>query len=225
MKELVIYHGSPEIVEIPLFGKGKPYNDYGQGFYCTEEPELAKEWAVNEGTDGYVNMYRIDTDGLRILNLSSEEFSILNWIAILVQYRKLRTTSPVMRRGREWLESHYLIDIEPFDAITGYRADDSYFAFARAFLDNAITVEQLSRAMKLGELGEQFVLKSREAFRRIKFDSFTYVKSSEYYPKRKGRDEAAREAFFSMLDTDEADGIYLRDLIGGGVSPDDPRLR
>lgn len=43
--DLAIYHGSQQIVEVPQFGVGKPYNDYGQGFYCTESSELAKEWA------------------------------------------------------------------------------------------------------------------------------------------------------------------------------------
>ena len=45
MSNLILYHGSPEIVRKPEFGKGKPYNDYGQGFYCTESLDLAKEWA------------------------------------------------------------------------------------------------------------------------------------------------------------------------------------
>ena len=36
MSMIVLYHGSNERIENPLFGKGKVYNDYGQGFYCTE---------------------------------------------------------------------------------------------------------------------------------------------------------------------------------------------
>ena len=36
MSKLTIYHGSPEIIEKPQFGKGKTYNDYGRGFYCTD---------------------------------------------------------------------------------------------------------------------------------------------------------------------------------------------
>ena len=44
-QDLIIYHGSQQIVETPKFGIGKKYNDYGQGFYCTESIELAKEWA------------------------------------------------------------------------------------------------------------------------------------------------------------------------------------
>ena len=31
-----IYHGSDHIIEKPQYGYGKPYNDYGVGFYCTE---------------------------------------------------------------------------------------------------------------------------------------------------------------------------------------------
>ena len=38
-----IYHGSPKVIEQPVFGEGKVHNDYGRGFYCTEHAELAKE--------------------------------------------------------------------------------------------------------------------------------------------------------------------------------------
>ena len=48
IKEL--YHGSSKIIEKPLFGYGKPYNDYGLGFYCTEHVELAKEWACKDAS-------------------------------------------------------------------------------------------------------------------------------------------------------------------------------
>ena len=47
-----------------------------------------------------------------------------------------------------------------YDVIIGYRADDSYFSFAKDFINNTISVEQLAEAMRLGELGIQIVLKS-----------------------------------------------------------------
>lgn len=225
MSELIIYHGSTEIVQSPEFGKGKKYNDYGQGFYCTEHLELAKEWAVNDGIDGYANRYSIQTDGLKIMNLFSEEFTILHWLALLVQNRRIRTTSPIMRTGREWLIQNYLPDITGYDAIIGYRADDSYFSFARAFLDNTISVAQLSYAMRLGKLGEQFVLKSRNAFEAVRFDGYETVDSAVYYPKRKSRDEEARDAYQAELERDITEGLYIRDLIQGRVKPDDPRIR
>ena len=41
-----VYHGSDHIIERPKYGYGKIYNDYGVGFYCTENQNMAKEWGV-----------------------------------------------------------------------------------------------------------------------------------------------------------------------------------
>ena len=48
-KRMTIYHGSEEIIEHPVFGAGRKNNDFGVGFYCTEDKDLAKEWAVSCG--------------------------------------------------------------------------------------------------------------------------------------------------------------------------------
>ena len=224
MKELVLYHGSTDIIETPEFGKGKAYNDYGQGFYCTENIELAKEWACLEGIDGYVNQYRIDLDSINILNLSSKDYSILHWLTILTENRKIRISTPAMRRGVEWLQANFHIDITAYDAVIGYRADDSYFSFARSFLTNQISIAQLAYAMKLGKLGEQFVLMSRKAFEQIRFESYEPVDYSVYYVKRKARDDEARSSYLSMLEEADDNGIYMRDITRGEVKPDDLRL-
>ena len=184
MSNLIIYHGSPEIIEKPQFGKGKTYNDYGIGFYCTEHIELAKEWACTEDVDGFVNKYEIDLSNLKVLNLSSDEYTILHWLAMLMKHRKVRLSTPVMKRGREWLIEHFLPDTKEYDVIIGYRADDSYFSFARAFVNNEISLNQLSYAMRLGKLGEQVVLKSKKAFEFIR-DSITVpkkCKNCRFYP-------------------------------------------
>ena len=225
MSKLVLYHGSPEIIEKPIYGKGKAYNDYGKGFYCTENLDLAKEWACTEGVDGYANQYEIETDNLRILNLSADEYTILHWLALLMTYRKLRLSTPVMKRGAEWLKEHFLVDIDDYDAIIGYRADDSYFSFARAFVNNEIPLGQLSHAMRLGKLGEQFVLKSPKAFESTKFVSYKSADNTVYYARRKVRDDEARAAFFAELEKEDIDGLYMRDIIREEVKADDPRLR
>ena len=225
MSKRILYHGSPNILEHPLFGKGKKYNDYGRGFYCTEHLELAKEWACNEGVDGYANRYEIETDGLSILNLSSDRYTILNWLAILLENRQGRLSSPIEKRGREYLLQNFLPEYEQYDVIIGYRADDSYFSFARSFVGNGISLKQLSYAMKLGKLGEQFVLKSEKAFDAIHFLDYTVADNSIYYAKRKIRDEEARDAFQKELENDDVNGIYMRDIIREEMKPDDVRLR
>ena len=44
----------------------------------------------------------------------------------------------------------FLPEYEDKDIIIGYRADDSYFAFANAFLNNTLSLAQLEKAMNLG---------------------------------------------------------------------------
>ena len=165
MKNLItIYHGSKQIVEVPTFGMGKKNNDFGLGFYCTESDDLAKEWAVSSLSDGFSNRYTLNTEYLNILKLNSPDYTILNWMAVLVEHRLFSIRTPVARRAKSYLIDNFGINVNAYDLITGYRADDSYFDYAEAFLNNGITVEQLAHAMKLGKLGEQIVIKSKFAF-------------------------------------------------------------
>lgn len=62
-------------------------NDYGSGFYCTEEIELAKEWACKKQKNGFVNKYELDLSELNVMNLNAPPYNILNWLAILADNR------------------------------------------------------------------------------------------------------------------------------------------
>ena len=127
MNALTIYEGSSSIVKKPIYGKGVRHNDYGLGFYCTESLDLAKEWAVKENRDGCVNKYVLDLSGLRVLDLSDKGFTTLHWIAILVQNRIFNTAHDVSKEGKRYLINHFILPIENYDVIKGYRADDCYF--------------------------------------------------------------------------------------------------
>ena len=83
--KIVVYHGSPKIIEKPVFGKGNPNNDYGLGFYCTDSEELAKEWACSTESDGYANKYNLDLSDLSVLSLANGEYNILNWLFVLLE--------------------------------------------------------------------------------------------------------------------------------------------
>ena len=222
-KIITIYHGSEKIVEVPTFGEGKKNNDFGLGFYCTESEGLAKEWAVSSLRNGFANKYTLDTEYMRILNLNSSEYTILNWIAVLVEHRLFSIKTPVARRAKQYLIDNFSINVNAFDIITGYRADDSYFDYAESFLNNGISVEQLARAMKLGKLGEQIVIKSQFAFSRLKFEGFDVAAKEEFYVLRKSRDDEANRLYLEMLE-EESDGLYIQDIIRGGIKNDDPRI-
>ena len=222
-KKITIYHGSKQIVEVPVFGEGRKNNDFGLGFYCTESLDLAKEWAVSSLRDGFSNRYSLDTEYLNILNLNSPDYTILNWIATLVEHRVFSIKTPVARRAKQYLIDNFGINVNAYDLIIGYRADDSYFDYAEAFVNNGITVEQLARAMKLGKLGEQIVVKSKFAFSKIKYEGFEAADKNTYYALRKARDDDANKTYLQILE-EEADGLYIQDIMRGGVKNDDKRI-
>lgn len=225
---MIIYHGSTEIVEVPVFGKGSDNNDYGKGFYCTESLELAKEWACPTIQDGFANQYEFDMTGLSVMYLNRDGYSILNWIAILLQNRIFPKRSPIARQASQYLLNGFLPDTTGYDVIWGYRADDSYFTYAKDFLNNTISVGQLARAMKLGELGEQIVLMSPRAFERIKFMKYEIADGSIYHNRRMERDERARRAYLDNHGEDFSvtiNDLFVRDIISQQVKNDDPRLR
>lgn len=194
-KTLTLYHGSEKIIEKPLFGAGNKNNDYGLGFYCTESIELAKEWACSSELNGYANKYTIDTEGLKILSLTNGDYHILNWLFVLLQNRKFRIDSDIAAQAKLYIENHFVVEYRSYDMIKGYRADDSYFSFANAFLSNTISITQLERAMVLGKLGEQIVAISKQSFERLHFVEAISASKEIYYTKKLSRDTKAREDF------------------------------
>lgn len=213
-KIINIYHGSVNIVEKPMFGEGKSYNDYGRGFYCTEHIELAKEWACSSGTDGYANHYTLDLSGLKVLNLNSKEYNILNWLAILLENRKFNVAEGLPQRAKAYILENFKVDYKDYDIIVGYRANDSYFSYAGDFVNGTLSLSDLSEAMRLGKLGEQVVLKSKRAFDSITFVEAVKTPSQEYYAKYKIRDEEARGKYREIASKPMAeDETYVIDII------------
>ncbi len=225
---MILYHGSTEIIEKPIYGYGSDKNDYGRGFYCTENPELAKEWACPTVKDGFANKYELDISDLKILYLNKDGYNILNWIAILLNNRIFQKRSPISRQASDYILKEFLPDISGYDVVWGYRADDSYFSYAKDFLNNVISVSQLSQAMKLGELGEQIVLMSQKAFDNIKFIEYEIADGSIYNSKRTERESRAKKAYLNNHGADftvNPEDLYVRDILIGQVKNNDPRLR
>ena len=226
-QKMMIYHGSQQIVETPRFGVGKKYNDYGQGFYCTESIELAKEWACPVKNNGYANKYSLDLSGMNVMHLTRNGYNILNWLALLLAHRWFDITSPVGNNAREFLLSRFLPDTTDVDVIIGYRADDSHFSFAEDFVNNTISLKDLNKAMQLGTLGEQVVLISERSFNQIEFIGYEISDYLEYYYKRAERDQNARAAYATQKKNlqELKDDIFVLDIIREDMKHDDPRLQ
>ena len=210
----------------PLFGAGKPNNDYGLGFYCAESEELAKEWAVAKDHEGWANVYSLDDDDLNVLNLNSDQYCILHWLAVLLENRQFETEYGLPSEAKSYLTTRFAVPYKEADAIIGYRADDSYFTFAQDFISGAISYSQLTTAMRLGHLGDQYVLKSRKAFERIEYVESRPAPRSDWLERKTSRDHAARQEYLGTLRCRRMPGdLRIDRIIDEGIGPDDERLR
>lgn len=201
---MIFYYGADRKVEKPLYNysEGNPNNDYGLGFYLTREKDKAELWA-SQYEDGYCIKYEVDLKDLKVLYLNSNtEEEIMQWISILVNNRFSKEEIENYRDTIDWLNNNYHIDLDEYDVIVGYRADDSYFLYSRDFVANELSIDALSKAMKLGRLGLQYCLKSEKAFKRIKTLEYIKIEKNNNYSvfRRNVRQE--------YLDTKANDDIH-----------------
>lgn len=171
---MVIYHGSKKKIEKPIVKGSDPTNDYGPSFYLTVDLDAAKSWACKDNVIGVVNKYTVSDrlyKKLRVLDLTDKsKYSVLNWVAILMHFRILDST---FKRNNElvlrWLEKYY-INVDEYDVVIGFRADDSYFLFPLRFVSNDLAFEDLENVYLLGDLGIQYAFMSEKSINLLKFD-------------------------------------------------------
>lgn len=220
---LLLYHGSYEIVKHPKFGKGKSDNDYGRGFYCTRDKDMAKEWGCSKGQDGFCNCYSLDMTDLRILNF--ENIPALSWFAVLISNRQLTHVNDLSLENMEYILDNFMIDIEGYDIIRGWRADDRYFSAVRRFLNNTMGLRSFEKAMRLGKMGEQIVLKSERAFDRIRFTDSEEAMSKLYYQRYIDRMTEADAQLRTIVEgMSIKDDILASEIVKQEMKRDDPRL-
>lgn len=203
MGNLVLFHGTPDKIVVPTYGKGEEKHDYGQGFYLTENIELAKEWAVcrpNE-TSGYVHRYELDTDGLQILDF--QEKGVLAWLAELMKHRDAADSKRYRMLAKKFIEK-YGVDTDRCDVIKGWRANASYFYIAKEFVRDNIDMDILEELLSLGGLGIQYCIKSERAYSRLHEvpDSLMTVDYTEFNEKYNQRDITARQKMRELVDSD-----------------------
>ena len=201
MAMTLVYHGSPQIVERPNLAKCRLHSDYGRAFYCTFDEGLAREWACEDAhSAGYLNTYAVDFGKLSVLDLDDDPNGVLTWIAVLLTNRRI---------DREWdTDSDIAKFVELFgvDVVCGYRADDSYFSIARAFVSGTITDIQLADSLRLGELGRQAAFRTQTAIEALSFQSAQRVDPSVWGARRIRRDRKARQEFRTIRNTKSHEG-------------------
>ena len=203
MSKIILYHGTPNEIVVPTFGKGDERHDYGKGFYLTENIQLAKEWAVCRPNDnnGWVHKYELDTTDLKILDF--QEKNILAWLAELMKHRDAADSKRYRMLAKQFIEK-YGVDTSEYDIIKGWRANASYFYIAKEFVKDNIDIDILEELLSLGGLGIQYCIKSELAYSKLielKDDLIT-VNYDEFNEKYNNRDVSARKKMKDLVDSD-----------------------
>lgn len=203
MDKLILFHGTPEKIVVPTYGRGEEKHDYGQGFYLTESIDLAKEWAVcrpNE-ENGWIHKYTLDTAELKILDF--QEKGVLAWLAELMKHRDAADSKRYRILSKKFIEK-YGVDTKEFDVIRGWRANASYFYIAKEFVKDNIDMNILEELLSLGGLGIQYCIKSRRAYSKLYelVDDLMAVQYAEFNEKYNQRDITARQKMRELVDSD-----------------------
>lgn len=203
MEKLILFHGTPDRIVVPTFGKGEEKHDYGQGFYLSESIDLAKEWAVCRPNEerGWVHKYELETDGLRILDF--QEKGVLPWLAELMKHRDAADSKRYRMLAKKFIEK-YGIDTESYDVIRGWRANASYFYIAKEFVRDNIDMDILEELLSLGGLGIQYCIKTELAYSGLHEveEDLLEVPYAEFNEKYNQRDLTARQMMRELVDSD-----------------------
>jgi hypothetical protein len=227
-KNVILYHGSQQILEVPSFPfKKKPHYDFGQGFYCTTDRELAMEWACPVKRDGYVNKYELKTENLKVVDLTKPPYNLLSWFAVLLKSRKFDLRSDLNSKARVYTLSNFSPVISDADVLIGYRADEVYFALIEEFFNSSISLRQLASVFNDKNAGQQVVLLSEKARDSLTFKGYETADSLRYYYSREKRNESVLMDFAERQKVSPAlpDDIYIYDIIREVMRNDDPRIQ
>lgn len=170
----LLFHGAKSIIEGELsVYKGRPNNDFGQGFYTGESYKQAISFI-----SGFPHscVYFIDFDPS---DLKCKKYNVnQEWMMTIAYYRGTL----------EKYESHPMIQelvekSRECDYIIAPIADNRMFQIINSFIDDEITDEQCKHCLAATNLGYQYVFISEKSIKNIKIVERAYISNNEreYY--------------------------------------------
>lgn len=152
-KEIILYHGSLEIVEQPEIRIPRYNKDFYFGFYCTLYPEQAKRWAGRFGRKGYLNEYLYKPNA----ELSMKYFPEMTeeWLDFIVACRMGKSHS--------------------YDIVEGPMANDTIFNYVQNFVDGKISREAFWALAKFKRPTHQISFHTARALTTLAFQRASEV--------------------------------------------------
>lgn len=155
---MILYHGTASIFEKPDLSFSREDIDFGVGFYCTEDLEMAKIWASNKNRS-IVNTYEFDLSDLKIYHFEANE----EWLKFIQGNRLGEETK----------------DYSSYDILIGPTADDKLFATLNRFIDGEYTAEEAVDVINIMGYNNQIVLRNDKAIDNIKFKERIFIPKME----------------------------------------------
>ncbi|MBB6713478.1 DUF3990 domain-containing protein [Clostridium gasigenes] len=156
---LIVYHGSDNIIDKPKHNGGRNFSDFGLGFYITTNIDMAKDWASRKkDRPAYVNKYLFNTEGIKSLTFDLD----INWILFIAYNRGLILNKEL----KELLQEKYK-NLNEYDIIVGPTVDDRMFDTLNMFFSNTITLEHCLQSLNSMDLDIQYNVKSSEGINAL----------------------------------------------------------
>lgn len=155
--EVILYHGSKEIVELPEIRIQRYNKDFYFGFYCTMFKEQARRWATRFDGSGYLSEYRyIPDDALKI-----KKFPVMceEWLDFIV----------ACRIGKP----------HEYDIVEGPMANDTIFNYVQNFVDGKISREAFWALAKFKKPTHQISFHTVRALATLHFLQGSEVRDEE----------------------------------------------
>lgn len=149
------------------------HKDYGNGSYFFNSFEIASECS------SCVNEYELDERELRVLDLTTSDTNILDFLSVLVSNRLIPFKNELMEEVYNYLIKYHYVDTSNYDVIISYKMDDYNFRSVRDFLENTISYEALVRLINMNKNRVEYVLKTNKAMKQIKLIKSTEINLEE----------------------------------------------
>lgn len=155
---MILYHGSNTVISDIDLDRGRPYKDFGKGFYLTDIKEQSQRMAertvrifkgVPTVTSFDFNLEDACSAGLKVKIFTAPDNE---WAKFVMTNRDLNVPQPA----------------HDYDIVIGPVADDTIVRLLRMFTENFIDKEQLLRELTFSKVTSQYFFHTDAAIKLLK---------------------------------------------------------
>ena len=158
-----LYHGSNARVEKPDLHKSKPYKDFGQGFYLSDDKQQAWDIAYSKVAQFKTGKAMVSTFLFDDSVILSNELNI----KIFNDYSEEWARFILMNRDKSELQPSH-----NFDIVYGPIADDGVTYQLRRFWGGVISIEKLIEELKYAKgITFQYFFGTENALNILRYDT------------------------------------------------------